>query len=376
MSVGSRPVWLDQETEIASVLSAAVDRFDRQPGDTRHRPVTVSVEKYLPSLVRTDVNADHSWGLIRRLERLGVLLVRHARNDPFDPEWKGAKLAFSADSEVILREWLGRHREEPAMQLWRGALERHASAFPHGCELLLKRRVLIRNRSPEEIAAAFASIAAVPGPVTLRQLSARVFWGDSKVLDDRGDLVASLFPELKIKDRAVLVSVFLPRSCHGTLFIENQDTYSAAAGGFPPQCAGLALVYAAGFRGAAGRIRSRGGVLLHYAGPGVAAGQPQFEQWWFDGSAPPGPCWFWGDLDFAGMQILKALRGRFEGLAAWRVGYEPMLEALRASGGHDSSTAEDPGQTDPGLTGCPFADGSLLPAIRDLGQVDQELVSR
>jgi hypothetical protein len=76
------------------------------------------------------------------------------------------------------------------------------------------------------------------------------------------------------------------------------------------------------------------------------------------------------------MQILKALRGRFDGLDAWRMGYEPMLEVLRARGGYDSSTAEDPGQTDPVQTGCPFADGVLLPAIRALGQVDQELVRR
>lgn len=210
MNPGCRPVWLDQETEIASLLNAALDRFDHQAGDVRHRPVIVSVERYLLSLVRTDVNADHSWGLIRQLERLGVLVVRQAKNDPLDPDWKGARLAFTADSEATLREWLGRHREEPAMQLWRGALETYAGAFPHGCGPLLRRRVLIRDRSPEEIAAAFASIAAVTGPITLRQLSATVFWGDSKVLDDRGDLIRALFPELEIRDRPVLVSVFLP----------------------------------------------------------------------------------------------------------------------------------------------------------------------
>jgi hypothetical protein len=158
--------------------------------------------------------------------------------------------------------------------------------------------------------------------------------GESKVLDDRGDLIAALFPGLEVRERALFVSVFLPETCDGALFIENQDTYTAAAGGLPTECRGLALIYAAGFRGAAGRVRFRGGALLHCAGPGVSTLQPQFERWWFDNGPPPGACWFWGDLDFAGMHILKALRSRFEELSASRPGYDPMLEALRTRGGY------------------------------------------
>lgn len=64
------------------------------------------------------------------------------------------------------------------------------------------------------------------GPVTLRQLSARSFWGNSKVLDDRLDLVTGLFPDLEILGRSVPVNVFLPETYAGVLFIENQDTYA------------------------------------------------------------------------------------------------------------------------------------------------------
>ncbi len=31
------------------------------------------------------------------------------------------------------------------------------------------------------------------------------------------------------------------------------------------------------------------------------------------------------------------------------------------------------GQADPGMTGCAYADGKLLPAIRLFGQMDQEM---
>jgi len=370
-----RPPWLNDEPEITALLHAVLNRFDRQPGDARQRRVSLPAEKLLPTLARTDTQADQSWALVHELERLGVLSIRTARRNPLDPEWQGAKLGFAPECESVLRAWLGRDWLEPAMQIWRRAVQSHSAAFPAGCEALLKRRIAIPGRSSDQVVAAFASIASMNGPITLRQLSAFAFWGDSKVLDDRGDLIAVLFPQLDIQDRALVVSVFLPEAYGGVLFIENQDTYTAASAGNPADCRHLALVYAAGFRGAAVRVRSRSGTLIHYAGPGAVTLQKQFERWWYDSGPAPGPCWFWGDLDFAGMQILKSLRSRFEELTAWRPGYEPMLDALRTRGGYKPLTTGDPGQTDPGVTGCPFADATLLPTIREHGQTDQESVA-
>lgn len=372
MSVRPQPRWLAEEAEIHSLLHAVLDRFDRQPGSERLRAVVLAPGTHLSSLARGDAQADQTWTLVRELERLGLLTVRAARRNSLDPEWHGARLAFRPDCETTLREWLNRRRPEQALELWRRAVAHHAEAFAQGRESLLTRRIVIPGRSPDEIVQALATIRFITGPLTLRQLSASVFWGDSKVLDERGDLVAALFPALEIRDRAIVVAVHLPEDCCGTLFIENQDTYTAACGGSPPELSELALVYAAGFRGAAARIRTRGGALLHYAGPGVAKYRAGFERWWLDECAPSGPCWFWGDLDFSGMQILKSLRGRFEGLTAWRPGYEPMLTTLCNSGGYRATESAEPRQSDPGSTGCEFADTDLLPAIRSHGQLDQE----
>jgi hypothetical protein len=377
MSVGLPP-WLPQSAEVRALLGAALDRFDRQPGEERQRAVHLPAEKYLPSLKPADAEADLTWRLMGELERLGVLRIQRARHHPYDPDWTGARLAFSADSEPVLRAWLGRQRKEPAMEVWRRAVQARADAFPGGCEALAARRVEIEDRSCGEVVEAFARIAALRGPITLRRLSATVFWGDPKVLDARRELIEALFPQLPIRERTLPVSVFLPEQVHGVLFIENQDTYTAALAGFPESCGGLALVYASGFRGAARYIRSRGNVVLHYAGPGVAVWQERLERWWWEehGDQALGPCAFWGDLDFAGMQILKALRGRFPQVAAWRPGYEPMLAALRARGGHQSTDAQgEAAQTDPQQTGCAFADEILLPAIRAHGQIDQEMVA-
>jgi hypothetical protein len=262
------------------------------------------------------------------------------------------------------------------MEVWRRAVNARAHAFPGGCDALLLRRIALSGRTADEIVAALARIAGVGGPVTLRQLSAFAFWGDSKVLDDRADLIATLFPRLEVRERAIVVAVFLPDDPKGVLFIENQDTYTAATSGVPDSLQSYVLIYASGFRSSALRIRSRSGALLHYAGSGASDAKRDLERWWFDEGEPCGPCHFWGDLDFAGMQILKTLRARFGEVTAWRPGYEPMLAALRTQGGHHGHREDATAQVDPQLTGCSFADEILLPAIREHGQVDQERFDR
>lgn len=366
--MNEQPAWLQDEPELRALLHVVLDRFDQQPGSARQRPIFLPAEKHLPSLSRNDAAADQRWALIEALAREGVLQIQEARRSAYDSPWHGARLAFALDCEEKLRRWLDRAPTARVMEAWRRAVAMHAHAFPGSCDLLLQRRIAIAGREPEEVVAALAGLGPLSGPSTLRQLSAFAFWGDSKVLDERGDLIAALFPRLALAERAIVVAVHLPPTPRGILFIENQDTYTAATRGLPAAARDLALIYASGFRSSALRIRARAGALLHYAG--AVDGRADFERWWFDAGEPAGPCHFWGDLDFAGMQILKTLRQRFGEVSAWRPGYEPMLAALRSAGGYRGG--ESRGQLDPLATGCAFADEALLPAIRDCGQLDQE----
>jgi Uncharacterized protein conserved in bacteria C-term(DUF2220) len=367
-----RPQWLDEEAEICALLHAALDRFDRQRGVDRQRRITMTAQDYLPSLGRADAGADQTWSLIQELARRGVLAIRKASRSLYDVDWQGAKVTFVPEVEETLRVWLRRDWSEPAAMIWRRAIERHAQKFHDAGAALLPQRIVIENRSADDIVAALAAAADIRVPMTLRQLSATVFWGDSKILDERGELVAALLPHLEIRDRALVIAVHLPERCKGVLFIENQDTYTAAAAGTPTEALEFALVYAAGFRGTAARVRNRAGALVHYAGPGLRELASRFDAWWYDGGAAFGPAWFWGDLDFAGMQILKSLRSRFEGLEAWPVGYDPLRVQLQAGGGYGTRADDSKGQVDPVLTGCAYADSVLLPAIRGRGRMDQE----
>jgi hypothetical protein len=366
------PPWLQDEPQILELLAAVLNRFDQQPGETRSRAIVIPVSRYLASLARGDAQADQTWEFMRELERAGVLSIRCARRSAYDPQWQGANVAIPPTSEATLRAWLDRPATaSPALQ-WRRAVEFHAHRFPGGHEPLLMRRIMIAGRSAQDVVAALARLGEIAGAATLRQLSTHAFWGDSKVLDDRADLVTALFPQLQIRERPLVVAVHLPLTIQGVLFIENQDTYTAAINGQPPATSDHALIYMAGFRGAAARIRMRDGACLHFGGPGMASRSNEFERWWFQAAPGAGAVGFWGDLDFAGMQILKSLRSRFADVNAWRPGYQPMLDDLRRSGGGLLQESELHRQVDPVATGCSYADAELLPAIRECGFWHQE----
>jgi len=365
------PAWLAEEPGIQALLAAVLDRFDRQPGDSREKAIVLSALPQLPALDRNDAGADQIWAFVNQLVRAGVLEIRAGRRGPYDPPWHGAKLAFPPASENILRAWLGRAAVESATLTWRRAVEEQAHRFPGGVTALAARRIPIEGRTPAQVVDAFAHLGELTQSYTLRQLSALCFWGDSKVLDDRAELVATLFPQLQIRERPIVVAAHLPATMSAVLFIENQDTYTTACDGVPAAVGDHALVYIAGFRGTASRIRNRDGARLHFAGPGLDTKRESFEGWWFAGQAHALPTFFWGDLDFSGMQILKSLRARFANTAAWKPGYTPMLASVAArTDCVDSSDAHR--QIDPLTTGCAFADNELLPAIRSHGFLHQE----
>jgi hypothetical protein len=184
--------------------------------------------------------------------------------------------------------------------------------------------------------------------------------------------------ECPFPESPVQLQVFLPPGTPaGVLFIENAMTFEQAVGAPSSNLEGLVLAFASGFRGSAQRLRTAAGSSLYYSAKGDASaeGRGRFESWLYQAptSALTLPTFFWGDLDFAGMRILAALRASFPALAAWRPGYLPMLQALEAGAGHAPEAADKQGQRTLLQTGCDFADKELIPAVVRSGQfVDQE----
>ena len=136
---------------------------------------------------------------------------------------------------------------------------------------------------------------------------------------------------------------------------------------------GMALVYSAGFKASAQRIRDLEGVSLHFSEYSCQQNSEEFRQWWIANGDTQWPVYFWGDLDYSGMGILANLKHRFENITAWQAGYQPMLELLLTGAGHDATTTGKQQQIDPKKTGCSFADSKLLPVLRKYRRfIDQE----
>ena len=135
----------------------------------------------------------------------------------------------------------------------------------------------------------------------------------------------------------------------------------------------MVLVYASGFKASAKRLRKPGGASLFYGARGClgASEREAFEGWLY--GERQSAAFFWGDLDWSGMRILSTLRATFGEVGAWQPGYGPMREHLVAGGGHRPEAADKRGQQPLATTGCPYADGQLLPLLDTFGFVDQEL---
>ena len=371
------PAWLDDATDIVHLLNAFLDRLDKQPAAVRRHPVSIGLnEKTLPGLFSLGDEADHLWDLIKSLEEdhRVIHIKRKKTHDPFSPVYAHARLTLQEGGEQRLRDWLQRPAGLSPLQHWRKAIALARDRFPGKTDRLSAHRITRPGKEDASVVASFARIGRFQhAELSLRQLSSRCFQGDSKFLDNREALIRELFPDLNITVRPVMVNIFIPESIEGILFIENQDSYVNAVANRQTSFRNLALVYVAGFKGSAARIRQPEGVSLHYHGESSEQARRQMEHWWFGQQPGDWPVRFWGDLDYSGMGILKALKQRFVEISAWQAGYEPLLQLLQQQQGHRPAMADKQAQKDPVTTGCEYADTVLLPAIREMETfIDQE----
>jgi hypothetical protein len=212
----------------------------------------------------------------------------------------------------------------------------------------------------------------------LREASARIFQGRSKVLDSRQELLRLLGAKGdQFTEPPIQLLVAMPDRFDHVLFVENLVTFERMADHRHPTWARAVLAYAAGFKGSARRLRSPKGSRLYLRAKeqGDAAETGEAVAAWLYGRSEL-PVHFFGDLDYSGLQILSGIREGFSGAQAWQPGYARLAEVLRAGGGHLPETADKEGQAEPGPVGCAYADDVLLPLIRSTGRfVDQEAVA-
>lgn len=108
----------------------------------------------------------------------------------------GTDLSSVVEStEDAVRTALARPRKAPSyFAHWRSLLELHNPPLPPATIAKLSASPIELCRRPiDEVFSRFLSIRDMIGePLLLREVSSRIFWGLSKILDGRGDAVAAL----------------------------------------------------------------------------------------------------------------------------------------------------------------------------------------
>ena len=364
------PIWLKDEHWLAKWLGWFLDKLDKRDGEPSQRAITRRINKHkLPALYDFNEDTQSRWQLLQHIAREHDIfkIVLDKKRSAFQEPYENAQCRLNPACEPLLREWLNRPKQDPVAQAWQQAIDEHAASFIDNGEALLIQRPQIPSLTPEEIVSAFANIGPYLNQnLTLREIAARCFNGDSKALDNRFELLLKLYGDNAngIQPRPLLLTAWAPPGFSKLLIIENQDSFLRLVEN-PPE--DYALLYSGGFRASATRLSSE-----HTRFAFLPGSDPErFKQRWLDEQTQ---CHFWGDLDFAGMGILKALRNSLPNLQAWQPGYQPMLRILNTGGGHTAEQAGKIGQNDPGETGCDYSDSTLLPCLRKQGRfVDQEI---
>ncbi|RJF92818.1 hypothetical protein D3871_28140 [Noviherbaspirillum saxi] len=268
-------------------------------------------------------------------------------------------------------------RVKSPAEIWREAVAAHLESPESVKEKVSRYCIDIPGRSAEEIVRQLNLLPTLKDqPLLLREVSARLFWRLSKVLAKRQEMVQAILglDECPFPEMPVLLNVWLPQEgFNEVLFIENITTFERATQERDGRFKNVALVFSSGYKSSAMRMRTSGGASLYFAQHGTmnTADTARFHNWLM--GAVNLPIYFWGDMDYAGMDILRSLRLPFPDAQAWKPGYEPMAQALQAGHGHTPEEAGKAGQNSVETTGCEYADTMLLPVLRASGRfIDQE----
>ena len=376
-----RPGFLEDPL-VDAVLQALLKRADlRAP--PRIRPPRIRLDEEACPVWFGAIGGEakaFSWKRLLDLEQATLIVVR-VKHRHADAPWRDEPaISLTSLGEERLREWLGHPFPEPsANRQWRAAVSARAGLTDTLRQALLVRPLLIGRRDPQDVLSRLLSAHATFGrAVRRRVVSAKAFWGLSKVLDQRDDLLRALEgQDGEVWPRRTLlmhVRATVPTP-EGILFVENLDAFDAACLGEVPLPDTWWILYAAGFKGSSSRLLTNGAVRWFSEVETDRLTSAQLHQGLEQVNQGVCEAAFWGDLDFAGITILRELRRVMPSVQAWKPGYTRLLALLETGQGHEPEESTKAGQLDPERTGCPYSDEVLLPAMRRHRKfVDQEAV--
>lgn len=360
--------------DISKVLNKILDKLDNQAVFDRTNRLKESInEKTFPALyepleINDDIELEDNINLLIKEKIFDLQQNKKSECLPLCD--KKAKLIFNDEFENILRTFYDR---EVRTDNWEYILENY---FPKDSELycLLKNNPFkIEEKTNQEIIEKLSIwIKKENKSSSQRQESARCFWGLSKMFDKRDEFnnyfaLESMSVTLLIHSKKEIIN--------DVLFIENLDTFYSAIESSNTIFDNFVLIYSSGYKASAKRVRNRNGSKMFFTDDCAFSneGKKDFISWFYLEKEMNINTFFWGDLDFSGIDILASLKSNFSNLKAWEAAYSKMLDSLDS--GHSPILAKKENQREPRLSGCTYADDILLPALKEKKLfLDQEFI--
>jgi len=197
----------------------------------------------------------------------------------------------------------------------------------------------------------------------VREVSAYIFFGHSKMLDNRQDL----WNVFEVRQSPIQILIYNECYSNKILFIENKQTFESMK--LKQNITDkYILIYLSGFMGTAIRLKEKRYRAFYQSGMknddsnlnSIFDNQDLYQYF------------FWGDFDYAGLNIFLSLKKIFDTLSFWEIGYEKMIHMVKNNLGHTKDILRKENQKKPNLNQEQLLNNNYIEIMNKYGFYDQE----
>lgn len=363
-----------ENPSISKVLNEILDKLDVKPFSQRTNNISILVneknfkELYEPSEDGNDIYLEED---IEYLVKTGFFSFSKNTKNYLPLSQRNVKIIFNKEYENKVRTI---YKRVKTFDTWEMALEK----FDFDIELqeILKRApIIISTKSHEEVLEKFNIwIHSSKKSNSIRQESARCFWGMSKVFDKKYELC----DYFNLSEKPIFLQIHAKTNqAKKVLFIENLETYFSCIESKNELLNDFVLIYSSGYKASAKRVRQKGGSKIFFSDNDFFDDKKkkEFLIWFYSNDNEKKEVFFWGDMDYSGFSILSSLKKNFTNLQAWKNAYSLMAKELEKANGHSYKMSSKQNQKEVYSTSCIYSDEVLIPLLNKTKMfLDQEFI--
>lgn len=363
-----------ENPSIRKVLNDVLNQLDKKPFSQRTNNINIAIneknfkELYEPS---EELNDEYLEKDIENLVKEGLFSFSKNTKSFLPLIERNVKLIFNKDFENKIREFYYRNK---IVDTWENALSKF-NFDEELLEILKKSPIVIKTKSHLEVLEKFEIwVKSNKKSNSIRQESARCFWGMSKVFDNKYELCKYF----NLLDKPILLQIHVKtKNAKDVLFIENLETFIACIESKNSVFDELILIFASGFKASAKRVRQKEGSKIFFSNTDLfdTKEKQEFLDWFYSNDNEKREVYFWGDLDYSGISILNSLKDNFQNLKAWEKAYSLMVKKLELSEAHRPNMVDKQNQKTVTNSSCKYTNEELIPSLNKTNLfLDQEII--